>query len=204
MCLCIVHHAFGFYYAYVRKMFKFLHSNVGISASYGVEHIYLTRLIVRTIYFAMFPCFLHDVHCKPHGAKASCDVSATVQCSHLLLCKQWMSSTMIWLAVLSTLASARTAEPMYTFYVPEAIFTNSSWTLFAKCSLTYSYLLARVGGGGGGGGGGTHNFCCPQPPYPAVHVTVHLYSSQTFFANCWWISPLRQYSPTKFMNCTNV
>jgi hypothetical protein len=46
----------------------------------------------------------------------------------------------------------------------EAIFTNSSRTLFAKCSQTYSYLLGRVGGGGGGRRASV--LLLPPPPLP--------------------------------------
>ncbi len=48
----------------------------------------------------------------------------------------------------------------------------------------------QLPGLGVGAGGGVHPSCCPHPPYPAVHVTVHLFSSRTLFTNCWWISPL--------------
>ncbi len=41
---------------------------------------------------------------------------------------------------------------------------------------TYSYLLGRVGGGGGGR---RASLLLPPPPYPAIHFTVHLYSSRT-------------------------
>ncbi len=37
--------------------------------------------------------------------------------------------------------------PLHSLQSPEAIFTNSSRTKFAKCSQTYSYLLGTVGGG---------------------------------------------------------
>ncbi len=76
---------------------------------------------------------------------------------------------------------------------PEVIFTNSSRTLFAKCSQTYSYLLGKVGGGGGGR---RASLLLPPPPYPAVHFTVHLYSSRTLFANCCWILPQVAEIPT--------
>jgi hypothetical protein len=62
----------------------------------------------------------------------------------------------------------------------EAIFTNSSRTLLAKCSQTYSYLLGRVGGEGGGG---VHPSCGPAPltlPYTLLYIyTVHELCSRT-------------------------
>jgi hypothetical protein len=58
----------------------------------------------------------------------------------------------------------------------EAIFTNSSRTMFAKCSQTYSYLLGRVGGGGGGR---RASLLLPPPP-----LTCHtLYRTSVQFTN---------------------
>jgi hypothetical protein len=39
--------------------------------------------------------------------------------------------------------------------------------------------------GWGWGQGEDASLLLPPPPYPAVYVTVHLYSSRTLFANCW-------------------
>ncbi len=55
----------------------------------------------------------------------------------------------------------------------EAIFTNSSRTLFAKCSQTYSYLLGRVGGGGGG-----RHASLLLPPLPLPCRTLYCTSVQ--------------------------
>ncbi len=71
--------------------------------------------------------------------------------------------SIITLTVDSLASCKSTTDQTYKMYVlaesreyivakcsPEAIFTNSSRTKFAKCFLTYSYLSGRVGGGGGG------------------------------------------------------
>jgi hypothetical protein len=62
----------------------------------------------------------------------------------------------------------------------EAIFTNNSRTLFAKCSQTYSYLSGRVGGGGGGR---PASLLMPHPltlPYTLLYIcTVHELYSRT-------------------------
>ncbi len=59
----------------------------------------------------------------------------------------------------------------------------TSWTLRLYspivCELREMFTDVQLPvrqGWGWGAGGGAHPSCCPQPPYPAVHFTVHSYS----------------------------